>query len=156
MKFTTFKAIKTTTLATATLLASGLAAAQTVQLNGVVDAFAGQRQLSGRAKLKTLDSGGMTTSRWGVEGSEDPGGGLKASFALSGFLRADTGEAGRWPWNSDPPPQPLSVTFVEADPTRRGFILTSTLTLPPWAVASFAPSALSTFGLVRVAPGITW
>ncbi len=36
----------------------------------------------------------------------------------------NTGEAGRWPWDSDPPPMPLSVTFVEADPVRRGFILT--------------------------------
>ena len=35
-----------------------------------------------------------------------------------------TGEAGRWPWDSAPPPMPLSVTFVEADPVRRGFILT--------------------------------
>ena len=70
--------------------------AQSVQLNGVVDLFAGQRQLSGRAKLKTADSGGMTTSRLGFEGSEDLGGGLKAQFALSGFLRADTGESGRF------------------------------------------------------------
>jgi hypothetical protein len=36
----------------------------------------------------------------------------------------NTGEPGRWPWDSDPPPMPLSVTFVEADPVRRGFILT--------------------------------
>lgn len=79
------------------LLASMTAAqAQSVQLTGVVDMFAGERQLSGRTKLKTADSGGMTTSRWGVEGTEDLGGGLKAQFALSGFLRADTGEAGRF------------------------------------------------------------
>jgi predicted porin len=72
------------------------AQAQAVQLNGVIDLFAGERQLSGRAKLKTADSGGMTTSRWGFEGSEDLGGGLSAQFNLSGFLRADTGESGRF------------------------------------------------------------
>ena len=33
-----------------------------------------------------------------------------------------TGESGRWPWDSAPP-APLSVTSVEADPVRRGFIL---------------------------------
>lgn len=78
------------------LAATGAAQAQSIQLNGVIDLFAGERQLSGRAKLKTADSGGMTTSRWGFEGSEDLGGGLKAQFNLSGFLRADTGEAGRF------------------------------------------------------------
>lgn len=36
----------------------------------------------------------------------------------------NTGEAGRWPWDSAAPAEPLSVTFVEADPVRRGFILT--------------------------------
>jgi predicted porin len=89
-----------TPLLTATLMgllcASIAAQAQTVQLNGVIDLYAGERQLSGRAKIKTADSGGMTTSRWGFEGSEDLGGGIKAQFNLSGFLRADTGEAGRF------------------------------------------------------------
>jgi hypothetical protein len=37
----------------------------------------------------------------------------------------NTGEAGRWPWDSAAPAvEALSVTFVEADPVRRGFILT--------------------------------
>jgi len=77
-------------------LAALPAAAQTVQLNGVIDVMAGQRQLSGANKVRTVDSGGMTTSRFGVEGSEDLGDGLKAQFVLSGFLRADTGESGRF------------------------------------------------------------
>ena len=67
-----------------------------VQINGVFDMFAGQRQLSGRAKLKTVDSGGMTTSRLGFEGSEDLGDGWRANFAISGFFRGDTGESGRF------------------------------------------------------------
>lgn len=72
-------------------------AQSTVQLNGVIDLFAGQRQLSGAAKITRVDSGGLTTSRWGVDGTEDLGGGLKATFALSGFVRVDTGESGRTP-----------------------------------------------------------
>lgn len=72
------------------------ASAQSIQVNGVVDLMVGQRQLSGANQLRTVDSGGMTTSRWGFEGSEDLGNGVKALFALSGFLRADTGEAGRF------------------------------------------------------------
>src|SRR6478735_10071486 len=39
---------------------------------------------------------------------------------------------------------------------RLGFILTSTLTLPPWAVVSLAPSAFRTLLLVSVLPGTTW
>lgn len=34
-----------------------------------------------------------------------------------------TTETGRWSWDSAPPPMPLSVISVEADPVRRGFIL---------------------------------
>lgn len=68
-----------------------------VQVNGVLDLFAGQRQNAGADKSRRVDSGGMTTSRWGVEGSEDLGGGLQAVYALSGFVRADTGDAGRTP-----------------------------------------------------------
>ena len=38
-------------------------------------------------------SGAMNTSRWGLQGSEDLGGGLKAVFQLEGGLLADTGAA---------------------------------------------------------------
>jgi predicted porin len=38
----------------------------------------------------------MTTSWWGMTGSEDLGGGMKASFALTSFFRADGGESGRF------------------------------------------------------------
>jgi predicted porin len=38
----------------------------------------------------------MTTSWWGMTGSEDLGGGLKASFALTSFFRMDGGESGRF------------------------------------------------------------
>jgi predicted porin len=36
-------------------------------------------------------SGGMNTSRWGLRGSEDLGGGLKAVFNLEGGILMDTG-----------------------------------------------------------------
>ena len=42
----------------------------------------------------------MTTSYWGVGGTEDLGGGLKAVFAYEGFIRNDTGDLGRF--NGDP------------------------------------------------------
>jgi len=76
-------------------MASLPAAAQTVSVYGVVDLAAYQKQLSGDPKVRTVQSGGMTTSRLGFSGSEDLGDGLRALFDLSGFIRADTGDSGR-------------------------------------------------------------
>lgn len=89
-------------LATATTVlvmasaAGGALAQSSVQLNGVVDLYAGQKQFAGRAKTNVVDSGGMTTSRIAIEGTEDLGGGLKAIYGISGFLRADAGLQGRF------------------------------------------------------------
>lgn len=84
-------------------LAAGLAACfatahaqSSVQLYGVMDVYVAKQQLSGRDSLSVVGSGGMTTSQWGMRGTEDLGGSLKASFDISGFLRADTGESGRF------------------------------------------------------------
>lgn len=79
-------------------VSSGLATAQSsVALYGILDVGAYSKQLAGETRLKTLSSGVMSTSRWGFRGSEDLGGGLRAIFDVSSFLRADTGESGRFP-----------------------------------------------------------
>ena len=75
----------------------GAQAQSTVQLNGLADVYIGSMRMAGDATSKTVvGSGGMTTSWWGMSGTEDLGGGLKASFALNGFFRMDTGETGRF------------------------------------------------------------
>jgi len=66
-----------------------------VSLYGLLDVSAYEKQLSGERKLSTLQSGAMTTSRWGITGTEDLGGGLRAIFDLSSFVRVDTGASGR-------------------------------------------------------------
>lgn len=77
------------------------AAAQgAVSLYGLIDVSVGQTEAPGGDADKGVDSGKMTTSYFGFKGDEDLGGGLKASFAIESFLRADTGEAGRF--NGDP------------------------------------------------------
>ncbi len=77
-----------------------LAAAQTsVRLYGLIDGYVGSEKTAVGSKT-VVNSGGMSTSFWGVDGSEDLGGGLKAVFALESFLRQDTGEPGRF--NGDP------------------------------------------------------
>lgn len=84
------------------LLASALGAAlvpafaTNVTLTGLVDNYVGSVRMSGNADSKTvLDGGGMTTSWFGINGTEDLGGGLKANFALTSFIQTDTGAQGR-------------------------------------------------------------
>lgn len=78
-------------------LAAGAAHAQsTVNVYGLVDMSAGQFQNAGEAKIKRVQSGNLSTSFLGFSGSEDLGGGLKATFALETFFLADTGTAGRF------------------------------------------------------------
>ena len=45
----------------------------------------------GGGTVSHVSSGGMNTSRWGIKGSEDLGGGLKAVFQLEGGILMDTG-----------------------------------------------------------------
>lgn len=75
-------------------LTGGAAVAQSsVTLFGVIDADM-KYVKTGDLKLKKLDSGGLNTSRIGVRGTEDLGGGLKAGFWLESQVDADTGVAG--------------------------------------------------------------
>lgn len=85
------------TAAAACLGAAGSASAQgNARLYGVLDLFAVSNKPSGTGERTTaIDSGGMTTSYWGITGVEDIGNGLKASFVLESYLRLDTGSAGR-------------------------------------------------------------
>lgn len=81
----------------AALVCMGAAHAQSnVQLSGLVDMYAGSMKLAGSERSSQVGSGGLTTSWWGLNGTEDLGNGLKAGFALGAFFRADTGEAGRY------------------------------------------------------------
>jgi predicted porin len=83
------------------LLAGGAQAQSSVQLMGTIDAFVGSLRAPGNAGRTTaVNSGGMTTSWYGFKGTEDLGGGYKESFALTAFLRADSGLSGRF--NGDP------------------------------------------------------
>ncbi|MES2185727.1 MAG: porin [Pseudomonadota bacterium] len=71
------------------------AAEDTVTLYGSLDLGYYSKQLSGEVRVPTLTSGIMNASRWGIRGSEDLGGGLRARFDMSSYIRVDTGDAGR-------------------------------------------------------------
>jgi predicted porin len=68
-----------------------------VKLYGTLDYSVGSFETAhtkGTSVRKTaVESGTMMTSFFGIAGSEDLGGGLKAEFTLESFLAGDTGEA---------------------------------------------------------------
>ncbi|HEY0954312.1 MAG TPA: porin [Roseateles sp.] len=74
-------------------LTGGAAMAQSsVTLFGIVDANLRYTKASGQT-LKQLGTDGLNSSRLGVRGTEDLGGGLKAGFWLEAALNPDTGTA---------------------------------------------------------------
>ncbi|MFZ6849702.1 porin [Undibacterium sp. RuRC25W] len=76
--------------------AASASAQSNVTLYGIIDAavmYNTNQTAAGGNKL-TLDAGQLLTSRWGIKGSEDLGGGMKAIFNLEGTLANDTGAAG--------------------------------------------------------------
>lgn len=76
----------------AVLAATGAAMAQSsVTLYGRADLGVGSEKVKGKSTT-SMFNGGLTTSRWGVRGSEDLGGGLKANFQFEQGLRLTTGE----------------------------------------------------------------
>jgi len=97
--------MKKSLIALAALAFVGAASAQSsVSLYGIADIFVGDSDAVG-SKV-AAGSGGVNTSRWGIKGTEDLGGGLKANFnfeqavdlgngAASGFTRqANVGLSG--------------------------------------------------------------
>lgn len=79
-------------VAAAALLALAGAAQAQVKLYGMVDMSIGSFENAGGDRVTAVESGKMMTSYFGISGSEDLGGGLKAEFVLESFLAGDTGE----------------------------------------------------------------
>ncbi len=87
--------MKKSLIALAVLAASGASMAQSsVTLYGILDTYyANVTTETAGVSLSTnkLDSGAVNGSRWGMKGSEDLGGGLKANFDLQAGIGLDTG-----------------------------------------------------------------
>ena len=85
--------MKKTLLALAALAATSAAMAQSsVTLYGVVDASV--ESVKGDKSVTRVTSDNLATSRLGVKGVEDIGGGVKAAFNLESAVKADTGAQG--------------------------------------------------------------
>lgn len=81
--------------------AAGASAQSSVAVFGTIDANVGRYKgaaggvtVNDKATARQ-DASGLTTSFFGLRGTEDLGGGLKASFDLQSFMRNDTGSPGR-------------------------------------------------------------
>lgn len=88
--------------AAGTCAISGVASAQSttnVTLYGIVDAGIEFANHTGTATANgskvAVNSGNMSGSRWGLRGTEDLGGGLKAIFTLESGFDVDTGLSGQ-------------------------------------------------------------
>lgn len=120
-------------LGAALLCATGTHAQTAVQFTGVVDAYAGSMKMAGDASRQSVvNSGGLTTSWFGFKGSEDLGGGLKANFALTSFIRADTGTQGRF----------ANDTFFSRDANVSLSGNFGTVLLGRWMAPNFLPSVV--------------
>ncbi len=78
------------------IAAWGANAQSSVNIYGLIDLSMGSIKAPGGISQTKIDSGNMTTSYFGLRGSEDLGGGLSAVFKLEGFILADTGASGRF------------------------------------------------------------
>lgn len=87
--------MKKTLLAVAVLgtFAGSAAAQSSVTLYGVADANV--ERIKGATSLNRISSGGVQGSRWGLRGTEDLGGGLRAVFQLESGFNIDTGTSGQ-------------------------------------------------------------
>lgn len=93
--------MKKSLVALAVLAASGASMAQSsVTLYGILDTYLASAKVETAAATGTantsltqtlLNSGAVNGSRWGMKGSEDLGGGLKANFDLQAGISLDTG-----------------------------------------------------------------
>ena len=90
--------MKKSLIALAVLAAAGAASAQSsVTLYGIVDAYVGNVKDTiakpGTSSQNVVNSAGLSNNRWGLKGSEDLGGGLKANFVLESGFTSDNGAA---------------------------------------------------------------
>lgn len=83
--------MKKSLIALAVLASTGAMAQSSVTLYGIADINLQSSKNTGEVRQNKLESGGVSGSRFGLKGSEDLGGGLKALFVLEGGFKLDNG-----------------------------------------------------------------
>jgi predicted porin len=90
------KSAKLTALLFAALSAGTACAQSSIQLYGQIDEWIGSQKFPGNERAWNVSGGGMSTSYWGMKGTEDLGAGFKTIFALEAFYRPQNGQSGRF------------------------------------------------------------
>jgi predicted porin len=93
-------------LAVAGAFSSAAYAQSSVTLFGIVDATVRYAKGDGNGNQKLLTNSGLNSSRLGVRGTEDLGGGLKAGFWLEGSVNNDDGTGAATNTNNQPTGNP--------------------------------------------------
>lgn len=83
-------------------IGSTAADAQSIQLFGVIDTDLAYVHASGKGSNTYLDNSGMNSSRFGMRGTENLGGGLSAGFWLEGDFTPTNGNGGVTNTNNSP------------------------------------------------------
>lgn len=86
--------MKKSLIALAVLASTGAMAQSSVTLYGIVDVALQSARGTDGVRQNTVASGNVNGSRFGLKGSEDLGGGLKALFVLENGFKVDTGAIG--------------------------------------------------------------
>jgi predicted porin len=116
---------------------AGASQAQTsVTMFGIVDAAVARVSGSGVGSTTGISTSGINSSRFGVRGVEDLGGGLKASFHLEAALSNDDGSGGATSSTN----QPLPATAPAVRPGTQGLTFNRRSTL----------SLMGGFGEIRI------
>lgn len=83
--------MKKTLISVSILGALANTASADVSVFGVIDTNLQRVSADNNGSITQMGTGGLATSRYGLKGSEDLGGGLKAGFHLEGQFDSDTG-----------------------------------------------------------------
>ncbi|WP_101048530.1 porin [Macromonas nakdongensis] len=97
MQKKTFARLALASACALTALGAQAQASSAVNVYGLIDVSLSSIKARGATtRVTSVDNGNMTTSFWGISGTEDLGNGWSAGFKLEGFFRADTGQTGRF------------------------------------------------------------
>ncbi|WP_454825975.1 porin [Paraburkholderia xenovorans] len=91
-----FKPLSNLCLLGAVALSAPAFAQSSVQLYGLVDAFVGSVKNPGAHSAVVTQGGGLSTSYWGLRGTEDLGGGYSTFFVLESYFQPQNGTYGRF------------------------------------------------------------
>ena len=98
--------------------ATSAMAQSSVTLYGIVDAavtYTTKQNAAGDSRTG-IDAGQLASSRWGMRGTEDLGGGLKANFVLESGIANDNG-AGGGSFGGNTPPGPTTPSLFDRQAT---------------------------------------